>query len=48
MPTYTTLLRTPFDTLSPEDDNFIEKLLKVALLFRPFSEAMDEFVASHG
>ena len=48
MPTYTTLLRTPFDTLSPEDENFIEELLKVALLFRPFSEAMDEFISSHG
>ena len=27
MPTYTTLLQSPFDQISPEDDNFIEELL---------------------
>ncbi len=48
MPTYTTLLQSPFDQISPEDDNFIEELLAVAQLFRPFSEGLDEFIVSHG
>ena len=48
MPTYTTLLQSPFDQISPEDDNFIEELLDVAQLFRPFSEGLDEFIAAHG
>ena len=48
MPTYTTLLRTPFDEISPEDDNSIEELLDVAQLFRPFSEGLDEFISAHG
>ena len=38
MLTYTTLLQSPYDQISPEDDNFIEELLGVAQLFRPFSE----------
>lgn len=48
MPTYTTLLQSPFDQISPEDDNFIEELLDVAQLFRPFSEGLDEFISAHG
>ena len=48
MPTYTTLLQSPFDEISPEDDNFIQELLDVAQLFRPFSEGLDEFITSHG
>ena len=48
MPTYTTLLQSPFDRISPEDDNFIEELIGVAQLFRPFSEGLDEFIARHG
>lgn len=48
MPTYTTLLQSPFDQISPEDDNFIEELLDVAQLFRPFSEGLDEFISTHG
>lgn len=48
MPAYTTLLQKPLDTISWEDDNFIEELLKVVQLFRPFSEAMDEFLKQHG
>ena len=48
MSTYTTLLRTPFDNISAEDDDFMEKLLQVASLFRPFSAAMDEFIQEHG
>lgn len=42
--TYTTQLRQPLDSISFEDDNFIEKLLEVAQLFRPFSEGVDEFM----
>lgn len=48
MPTYITILQFPFDQISPEDDNFIEELLAVAQLFRPFSEGLDEFIVSHG
>ena len=42
MPTCTTLLQSLFDEISPEDDYFIEELLDVAQLFRPFSEGRDE------
>lgn len=48
MPTYTTILQSRFDQISPEDENFIEELLDVAQLFRPFSEGLDEFITSHG
>ena len=46
--TYTDTIRKPLDTISWEDDNFIEELLEVAQLFRPFSEAMDEFLKEQG
>ena len=39
MPTYTTLLQSPFDQISPEDDNFIEELLDIAQLFGLFLKA---------
>lgn len=45
---YTNDLQKPLETISWEDDNFIEQLLEVAGLFRPFSEAMDEFLIEHG
>lgn len=48
MRSYTTLLQSPLDQISPEDDNFIEELLSVAQLFRPFSKGLDEFISSHG
>lgn len=48
MASYTTLLQSPLDLISPEDDNFIEELLDVARLFRPFCEGLDEFLAAHG
>lgn len=48
MASYTTLLQTPFDSISPEDDDFLDELLRVAGLFRPFSVAMDEFIRAHG
>ena len=48
MPSYTTLLQKPLETISWEDDNFIEELLHVVQLFRPFSEAITEFITDHG
>lgn len=45
---YTNDLREPLETISWEDDDFIEQLLEVAKLFRPFSVAMDEFLIEHG
>ena len=48
MPDYTLNLQGPLDSVSFEDDNFIEELLEVAQLFRPFSEGVDEFIRMHG
>ncbi len=48
MPNYTAVLQKPLDNISWEDDNFIEELLEVVQLFRPFSVAMDEFLAERG
>lgn len=48
MPAYTTLLQKPLETISWEDDNFIEELLQVVQLFRPFSDAITEFISERG
>lgn len=48
MASYTSVLQSPLETISWEDDNFIEELLQVVQLFRPFSVAMTEFVSEHG
>lgn len=48
MPAYTAMLQKPLDSISFEDDNFIEELLQVAQLFRPFSAAITEFISEHG
>lgn len=48
MQEYTRVLRKPLDSISWDDDNFVEELLQVAQLFRPFSAAMDEFISEHG
>ena len=48
MPAYTALLQKPLETISWEDDNFIEELLQVVQLFRPFSVAITEFIMDHG
>ena len=48
MPTYTAVLEKPLETISWEDDNFLEELLEVVQLFRPFSEAFTEFLVKHG
>ncbi len=48
MANYTSLLQKPMDTISWEDDNFIEELLEVVQLFRPFSVAITEFISEQG
>ena len=48
MSSYTALLRSPFDTISPDNEDFVGELLRVAALFRPFSEGLDEFLRAHG
>lgn len=48
MPAYTAMLQRPLDSISFEDDNFIEELLQVVQLFRPFSAAITEFISEHG
>ena len=48
MPDYTLELQTPIECISFEDDDFIEELLQVAQLFRPFSAAITEFISEHG
>ena len=48
MSTYTTILQKPLDAISWEDDNFIEELLEVVQLFRPFSVAITEFILERG
>ncbi len=48
MPDYTIEIQKPLDNISWEDDNFIEELLEVVQLFRPFSAAITEFITEHG
>ncbi len=45
---YTSALQSPLDSISFEDDNFIEELLQVVQLFRPFSDAITEFISERG
>ena len=47
-PMYTMQLSYPLNVISFDDDNFIEELLEVVQLFRPFSAAITEFIADHG
>ena len=48
MPAYTSVLQKPLETIFWEDDNFMEELLQVVRLFRPFSAAITEFISEHG
>ena len=48
MRTYTAVLQKPLESIRFEDDQFMEELLAVVQLFRPFSEAMDAFLKEHG
>ena len=45
---YTSILQMTLDSITWEDDNFIEELLEVVQLFRPFSAAITEFITEHG
>lgn len=45
---YTSVLQKPLDSISSEDDNFIEELLEIVQFFRPFSMAMEEFLVERG
>ena len=48
MPDYSLMLQAPLEAISWEDDDFIEELLRVVQLFRPFSDAVTEFICEHG
>ena len=48
MPSYTAILQKPLDSISWEDEDFIDELLEVSRLFRPFSAAITEFIKEHG
>ena len=48
MSDYTAELWASLDNISWEDDNFMQELIDVWELFRPFSEAMDAFLRSRG
>lgn len=45
---YTELLNIKAETLSPEDDDYEERLLEVATLFRGFDVALTEFLVEQG
>ncbi|MBO5567434.1 MAG: hypothetical protein J6A79_00570 [Clostridia bacterium] len=46
--TYTSAIQMTLDNITWEDENFIEELLGIAQLFRPFSVAITEFISDHG
>ncbi len=48
MHSYTDTLKDQIEDIYWEDENFVEELLQVVQLFRPFLVAMDEFLAEHG
>ncbi len=48
MDQYTKMLDDEAATLSPDDENYEEKLLEVARSFRTFSEAFTQFVCDNG
>ena len=48
MDQYTKMLDDEAATLSPDDENYEEKLLEVARSFRTFSEALTQFVCDNG
>ena len=47
-PSYTAALEKPMETISWDDEEFMEALLAVGKRFRPFSESMDAFLTEHG
>lgn len=48
MHSYTDTLKDQMEDIYWEDENFVEELRQVVQFFRPFSVAMDEFLAEHG
>ncbi len=48
MGSYTEYLDENIDEIHPDDDDYEERLLEAARLFRPFSEALTSFLQSHG
>ena len=48
MSNYTAIIRRPLESVSVEDEDFIEELTKVAALFRSFADGLDEFLPQHG
>lgn len=48
MDRYTEFLDSEAETLSPDDENYEEKLLNVAKCFRTFNEALSRFICEHG
>lgn len=48
MDQYTELLKIKAETLSPEEDDYEEKLREIAALFRGFDEALTAFIEKHG
>ena len=48
MERYTEILDYEASNLSPDDDLYEEKLLGIASMFRTFSEALTQFICSHG
>lgn len=48
MDQYTEILTRMSDVLSPDDDQYEEKLLAIAATFRSFSQAMTSFLCANG
>ncbi len=48
MSSYTDMLLTDAETLSPDDDDFEERLLEIAGRFHGFGEALTDFLLQHG
>lgn len=48
MSQYSELLKLNAETLSPDDDDYEERLLENASLFRGFDEALTAFIVEHG
>ena len=47
MSQYTELLNIEAETLSPDDDDYEEKLLEISSLFRGFGDALTDFIKEH-
>ena len=45
---YTQFLSQKGNSISPEDENYIQELLEIASSFRTFDAALDEFIVQKG